>query len=352
MTSKPFDKLKQKLGAELRNITVSREASRETLKKLNDIDFFPESGPADNLQIVVYGSLARGEWTSGSDLDWTLLVDGPSDPGHLKLVQRISTKLESAGFQSPSPYGAFGSMSSSHELIHMVGGAKDTNENLTRRMLLLLESFTIPDPSDRVVLTRVTRQILSRYIDCDPSISRMNSTQSAVPRFLLNDVVRYWRTMAVDYAAKKWEQRGKWALRNAKLRMSRKLIFTKGLLMCLGCGNLPDQKSSKEMNSALIEYCEDVASLSAIDVLCKHLLGIKQLELAEKLLVSYDGFLGIINDEGKREHLASLEFEKAALDPVFNEVRELGKKFQAGLSELFFDPANGLAKLTKEYGVF
>ena len=32
--------------------------------------------------VVLYGSLARGEWTTGSDVDWALLVDGQSDPDH------------------------------------------------------------------------------------------------------------------------------------------------------------------------------------------------------------------------------------------------------------------------------
>jgi hypothetical protein len=42
--------------------------------------------------------------------------------------------------------------------------------------------------------------------------------------FSLNDIVRFWRTMAVDFASKQRDRAGEeWGLRNAKLRMSRKL---------------------------------------------------------------------------------------------------------------------------------
>ena len=34
----------------------------------------------EDTSIVVFGSLARSELTSGSDLDWVLLVDGFADP--------------------------------------------------------------------------------------------------------------------------------------------------------------------------------------------------------------------------------------------------------------------------------
>ncbi len=39
-------------------------------KSIADIRIAPDIG------LVAFGSLARLEWTSGSDVDWTLLVDG------------------------------------------------------------------------------------------------------------------------------------------------------------------------------------------------------------------------------------------------------------------------------------
>jgi hypothetical protein len=83
---------------------------------------------------VVYGSLARDEFTKGSDVDWTLLIDGPANRRHLDTAHDIEAKLEELGMKEPSRDGA---MTFSHELVHQIGGEDDRNSNTTRRILLL-----------------------------------------------------------------------------------------------------------------------------------------------------------------------------------------------------------------------
>ena len=43
---------------------------------------------------VMFGSLARDEVTAGSDLDWTLLIDGQSDTQHLAVTKAIKVLVE------------------------------------------------------------------------------------------------------------------------------------------------------------------------------------------------------------------------------------------------------------------
>ena len=47
----------------------------------------------------------------------------------------------------------------------------------------------------------VIRAVLKRYLIEDPSFGRQSGPYR-VPRFLLNDFARYWRTMTVDFAYK------------------------------------------------------------------------------------------------------------------------------------------------------
>ena len=72
------------------------------------------------------------------------------------------------------------------------------NNNPDAATLLLLESCVLgkPDAHDRVI-----GNILGRYLTEDRGLW-YGSGPHKVPRFLLNDIARYWRTMAVDLAYK------------------------------------------------------------------------------------------------------------------------------------------------------
>lgn len=306
--------------------------------------------------VVVTGSLARGEAGESSDADWVLLVDGPSDPEHARFAREVSARVRKAGFKDVGPTATFGNIVVSHELVHHIAGTRDSNENLTRRILLLAESKAI---TNGVVRERVIRNVLSRYVRFDRTVPSRNGKYSKIPYFLLNDVVRYWRTIASDYASKMWE-RGLvgWATRNIKLRYSRKLIFVWGLLASfsgdLWEGTLLDKATTEDESLTLLsEVIRRQTEVSPLELLARALLdpGVSH-KTALETLSAYDHFLAAINDPDTRKHLDHLEFERAAEDEVYNQLRRKSFNFRQGINTLFFDEHPKLKAHIRDYGVF
>ena len=336
-----------------------RQARRLATSKRRELNDHLGAHDAEDTAIVVFGSLARDEFTDGSDIDWTLLVDGSADPHHQDAAHEVSRHILEVEGRPPGREGTFGSLAFSHDLIHLIGGEDDTNRNTTRRILLLLESCPI---GRRDAYDRVLSNILRRYLEEDRGIW-YGSGRYKVPRFLLNDIVRYWRTMTVDFAYKQWHRAGHgFAIRNLKLRMSRKLIFVAGLLTCFS----PQTELSREVRSEL--FGEEGQSGRRVSRLVDHLkqqmkpplevLARAVLErprlhgAARELFTAYDEFLGILSDQGRRDHLKSLTYEQLKGDVLFDQGREISHRFQVALDRIFLQQDSPFYDLTLKYGVF
>lgn len=333
------------------NIAQAESVSKEKLKLLAKLA--RDLLPTDEGALVVFGSLARAEFTAGSDLDWTVLIDGRADSEHLEIVHQLKPKLENAGFKVPGPTEIFGTLVFSHELIHAIGGEEDTNKNMTRRLLLLLESAAVPVAESVSVRERIVKGILYRYVEEDASFLASNEPTRKIPRFLLNDVVRFWRTMAVDYA-NKYRARGgdKWALRNIKLRMSRKLLFVTGLFMCISWELTPhDDVDIKELRHKMIAHLEGWVNKAPLESLAE-IIEKYAPSLAADVFDSYDSFLELLGDKEEREHLEKLSPEGAYDDKKFLKARSMSNKFNEALVKLLFESNESVSELAKRYGVF
>ena len=303
---------------------------------------------SDDVDLVVFGSLARGEWTTGSDVDWTMLIDGQANADHRTIARDVETSLGELEYNGtklkpPGSQGVFGNMAFSHEIIHHIGGQADSNRNTTQRILLLLEAKAVrPLDKDRDgPFERMLRQILNRYLLSDSNFHSQADKQSRIPRFLLNDVVRYWRTMCVDFAYKDWEQAGKkWALRNIKLRTSRKLLFVSGLFTVFSCfENEALQRVEGEDNyllrlqGHLLEYVHS----TPLNIIAWSLKDIGLDEEAATLIDHYERFLSYVNDAAVREHLAALSEDDVYADDQFLKCRAISHKLQAVLKQMCFE---------------
>jgi predicted nucleotidyltransferase len=349
----PVQELERHLNARWQQIAAARELAIQTrsalTKQLSGTD-------SEDSSVVVSGSLARDEFTQGSDIDWTLLIDGQADPNVVELLPKIEAIVNKAAAKPPGRKGTFGTMAFSHDLIHQIGGEDDTNRNTTRRILLLLESAPVGRPD---AYERVLKNILQRYINEDDGFRR-GSGKFHVPRFLQNDFARYWRTMAVDFAYKRRSRFGRGAsMRNFKLRMSRKLIYVSGLLTCFSCElklnsrprlfACPAPMGAPECVACL----RDFLTLTPLEILAKTLLAFPHLDAtALTLFNAYDRFLQMLSDKQTRDHLEALPADPDPADTIWEEARRITHEFRGALLEMFFDQQSRLFDLTKMYGVF
>ena len=286
----------------------------------------------DDAAVVLMGSWGRAELTSGSDDDFMLLVDGPPRDEVRPSVEELSGVLGQAS-REPGPEGVFGTVVYASDLRERIGLTHDTNANMTRRLLLLLES--VPASGDGA-WRRARRDLLDAYL--------ATAAERRPPRFFLNDVFRYWRTIAVDFEGKDRTRGGeKWGLRTAKLLTSRKLLFAIGLVPILECHN--------RTLSAMAAFLAEQFAAPPTDRLAGAFLRYDAIDPGVRTLGAYDRFLGLLEQDGFREHLEGLTEPEAAASEQFAAVRELADELQAGLLALLFEDRR-LYPLIREYGIF
>jgi hypothetical protein len=346
-----LEKLKGPDATRWSNIAAAKSLSADRIATLTDI--VGDLLPTDEGGLVVFGSLARGEFTVESDLDWALLIDSRADSSHLKVVHALKSRLKESRFKVPGPTEVFGGLVFSHELIHAIGGDEDTNKNMTRRLLLLLESVSIGSSGSKQVRGRILNGILSRYVEEDANFIAANSRKKKIPRFLLNDMVRFWRTMAVDYANKYRARAGeKWALRNIKLRMSRKLLFVSGFFMCISWAlNERESREDPFTVQKLVSHLREWTERPPLDSL-SIIVDQYAPSIASDIFDAYDNFLALLNDEEKRKVLEQLAPEDAYKDKVFLDAREIAQNFDEALLKLLFESNDDVTDVVKKYGVF
>ena len=281
--------------------------------------------------VVLTGSWGRREVTSESDHDSMILFEraGPIDGS-----PSIESVAEQLGGKPPGREELFGVQVSLQDLRGKIGRDEDNNANLTRRMLFILESVPVCGAD---VHAASRRALLAGYLSA-------NVKDYRPPRFLLNDLIRYWRTIAVDFESKMRARRGEgWGLRNAKLRLSRKSLFAGGLIPILECYRHPAD--------AMLDYLDNRMSAPPLDRLADAFRDHDLVDAGARTLLAYDEFLGILNDSKKRSALDGLELADSTQSALFARIAELGEEFESGLLTLLFDDPE-LHRWVREYLIF
>lgn len=171
------------------------------------------------ITVFCAGSLARLEAGNKSDLDLFVTADG-NGKLHSRLFEftlfaHLIRLNEELGFPPFSNDGEYLQIHSLDNLKKRTGSRRDDVENLfTVRMLLMLESKPIINEAlyqDHLV------SILDNYYRDGKGKSSFR------PLFLLNDLLRYWRTLCLNYEERRHEPDRPWRKKNINLKFSRML---------------------------------------------------------------------------------------------------------------------------------
>ena len=297
-----------------------KEARKFTTEKLSEIRndihrALKKSGNKEKITVIATGSYGREEASPKSDIDHFIIYDADeAADDEIKLeLEQIEAVIKQHVPECSGSTGTFGknAVIQFSEMKTNIGGEYDDNKSLTRRMLFLLEGTWLYGEGR---FERYQRSLLKRYME--------NSSEKAeLPRFLLNDVIRYYRTIATDFEHKVFEDGKEWGLRSIKLRFSRKILYFGGILTI---AEMADAGYSQWEKKAIELFAIPV--LSRIERLIDDQCGQEVLEI-------YDQFLEKISDPKVREALKRVEKEERTQSQEYQTLRQLSDDFSTKLSE-------------------
>jgi predicted nucleotidyltransferase len=218
-------------GADTVRMMGREQYSRQRIEDLGErLCPLAEVLAEEPLCIYVTGSYGRLEAGVESDIDVFYLYEGhPVRPlSRLTLIQVSARLIEAAAAMGFPPFSGDGRYLDVHYLDQMeevLGSPEDDSLNaFTARMLLLLESRPVfaAERYERF-LQRVVGFYFRDFAD---------HRQSFRPTFLLNDILRFWRTLTLNYEHDRYEisllmpqrqaeAKARSALKNYKLKVSR-----------------------------------------------------------------------------------------------------------------------------------
>ncbi|MDC7745354.1 MULTISPECIES: nucleotidyltransferase domain-containing protein [Rhizobium] len=279
-----------------------------SLQKIDDIRQRLGTLDLDNTtSVAVVGSLARLEASSQSDIDFIILGKTNEE----KLLTALSKIARDLGLSIPNPHGVFNKATELVDLIANIGTAGDTYENVSKRLLLLLEHASVANAD---LLKSQVSTIAHTYV--------FSRSEQPSFTFLLNDAIRYFRTVCVNNESSFREEKEKWALRNVKLKHSR-IIMHCGLLLVLACASGKRESEAYDWFLRAIEL-PPLDRIRFVFEECRD----RNFHIIEE---AYDFFLEMISSSEVRLSLSRLPYEDRHLNITFLSLENNSRKLTSEL---------------------
>lgn len=308
------------------SIKIAKEYSETIINQLKK-DF--ESNltvDSVNFTIVTTGSFARCEASEASDLDCFIIIDDDcendknfNDDNEKPTKDDFNTTMSKIVLnyikKDAGSTGTFGidAVVSIKDLLTNMGGQNDDNIQFSRRMLFLLEGKSLFNDE---LFQKFRKSLIEKYI-------KETVSDHQLSRFFLNDIIRFYRTMATDFEYKVSEGGKLWGVRNIKLTFSRKLLYFGGVITVAETAQKTRETKIQETLTLL-----DMSPLERINYLA--------VSGSEKVFKSYDYFLEKMSNSKIRGELDKASVEQMPIEnpEVFREMKNESKHFSWALSSV------------------
>jgi predicted nucleotidyltransferase len=267
--------------------------------------------------VYATGSVGRGEMSARSDLDIFIVRDKSvalplTNLDEIRLKARLIEVSRRLGFPDFSEDGEYvKSYDVKKDLIEKLGSREDDYTNvLTARLLLLLESRPI---LGEPIYNRAIDELVGRYWRDFPQ-----NAGNFLPVFLINDILRFWKTMCLNYEERTSEARtGKRRLLNYKLKYSRLLTCYSAVIYLTAEARM-HQSVTPEAARAMVASTP-IARLEHVATSVP-----EAQECVGKILANYSGFLETCDADKKdlEEKFGDNAFKRER----FAEAKEFGNE--------------------------
>jgi hypothetical protein len=290
--------------------------------------------------IALAGSFGRFEASDQSDADAIIIVeDGADDTVGDEAVAVVTRHIAEMGILEPNPRGVFNTARKYSEILPpedlgRLGDAQEEMDVLGKRMLMLLESRPLfnDDEYERCVSAIFDRY--ARYVGTE-------TTKEHV--LLLNDLIRYFRFICINYQSNFERENEKWPLRNVKLRHSR-IIMYMGLLVLLG-------ESSKHTDQKKLSLVRNRLHLTPLDRIAAVYQDNNDTSFF-RVAGAYETFLRRISDEELRDELNDVAYEQRYANTMFSTLKTNSDALQAELTRFILTRRGQWSERFFEYLLF
>jgi hypothetical protein len=297
-------------------LTASWRYSAERLNALADrlADRFTDAW----FSVALAGSYGRLDAGPRSDADFLILIKhAPSTTAISPVIEHVRSIIQDLDIPLPNPTGLFSSAISIETVTDGIGGKDDGLHDLARRMVLLLEAKCVYNEKLFRDATQCVLDAYMRYSHKEPDKQ---------PLMLLNEIIRFFRSVCVNYEVNFLNEHEKWAIRNAKLRHSRVLMYFGLLSVVLNSSTKTDKEPyirGQLGHTPLERICHVYSDCGESDV--------------TNLLGPYNVFISSINDPDFRGSLEKAEYHNRYTYPEYVLMKTTSEALAAELTRFVLD---------------